>query len=262
MISLMNLKFVPQIESIDIDYIHVGDQRRAVNEEAVAVIARSMAVSGMINPITLRIVNKVIIDGEEVLDVPVLVAGAHCLAAAKRLGWERVPAFLIDGGDETDARLWEIADDLPCQLGTVGHRPKGGVNEAARELGLSQGQAHRAVKVAAIAPEAKAAAKDAGLDDNQSALLKVAKEPTAEAQVAKVNEITTEKTEKKIPKPRQSREQGKEEAMADAFNLIESLVTSLLNRIKPATEEERREIFKLVHQKIDDLENETEEGVE
>ena len=50
--------------------------------------------------------------------------------------------------------------------------------------------------------------------------------------------------------------------MADAFNLIESLVTSLLNRIKPATEEERREIFKLVHQKIDDLENETEEGVE
>ena len=88
MISLMNLKFVPQIESIDIDYIHVGDQRRAVNEEAVAVIARSMAVSGMINPITLRIVNKVIIDGEEVLDVPVLVAGAHCLAAAKRLGWK------------------------------------------------------------------------------------------------------------------------------------------------------------------------------
>jgi ParB family chromosome partitioning protein len=53
-------------------------------------------------------------------------------------------------------------------------RPKGGVKAASRELGLDERQVRRAEKIDSIAPEAKDAAKDAGLADNQSALLKVA----------------------------------------------------------------------------------------
>lgn len=69
-----------------------------------------------------------------------------------------------------------------------GHRPQGGVNAAARELGISKADAHRAVKVAALSPEAKEAARDAGLADNQAALLGAAKEKEPERQVAAIRE--------------------------------------------------------------------------
>jgi len=60
-------------------------------------------------------------------------------------------------------------------------------DEPAMSLGLDKDDVQRAVKVAAIAPEAKQAARDAGIDDNRTALLAVAKEATPEAQVAKVS---------------------------------------------------------------------------
>jgi hypothetical protein len=98
-------------------------------------------------------------------------------------------------------RLWEIAENLhraeltklerdeniaewirlteqSSQLDTkgLGHRPQGGVNAAARDLGVDKNEAHRAVKVASLSDEAKAAAVEHGLDDNRSALLAAAKE--------------------------------------------------------------------------------------
>jgi hypothetical protein len=67
------------------------------------------------------------------------------------------------------------------------------INKAARDLGLDRNEVQRAKKIADIAPEAKEAAREAGLDDNQSALLEVAKEKEPEQQVAKVEEIATKK---------------------------------------------------------------------
>jgi hypothetical protein len=52
----------------------------------------------------------------------------------------------------------------------------------------------RGLKVASISAEARAAAKEAGLDDNRSVLLEVAKEGTVEDQLAKVQEIAARKT--------------------------------------------------------------------
>ena len=49
-------------------------------------------------------------------------------------------------------------------------------------------EAHRAVKIAAITPEATEAAREAGIDDNQSKLLKVAAAPAAE-QVAVAHKL-------------------------------------------------------------------------
>ncbi len=65
-------------------------------------------------------------------------------------------------------------------------RPPSGVNAASRELGIKRAEAQRAGKIASIRPEARAAAKAAGLDDNQSVLLKVASEKTAEKQLARI----------------------------------------------------------------------------
>jgi hypothetical protein len=99
-------------------------------------------------------------------------------------------------GDETDARLWEIAENLhraeltvseraehiaewvrltnekmeqqPAQVAPPvrkhGHaQPGSGINAAVRELGIDRTEAQRAVKIASIAPEAKEAARVAGL---------------------------------------------------------------------------------------------------
>jgi hypothetical protein len=55
-----------------------------------------------------------------------------------------------------------------------GGRPEGGTRAAARELGVNREEARRAVRIASIAPQAREAAREAGLDDNQSALLRIA----------------------------------------------------------------------------------------
>jgi ParB family chromosome partitioning protein len=52
------------------------------------------------------------------------------------------------------------------------HQPSG-INAAVRELGIDRTEAQRAVKIAGIAPEAKAAADEAGLN-TQKARLEIA----------------------------------------------------------------------------------------
>jgi hypothetical protein len=75
------------------------------------------------------------------------------------------------------------------------------VNEAARQLNLGHNEAHRAVTIAGMTPEAKAAAKEAGLDDNQKALTEIAKAPATE-QVAVAKKIAKRPAE---PKPRKKK---------------------------------------------------------
>jgi hypothetical protein len=76
-----------------------------------------------------------------------------------------------------------------------GGRPEGGIRRAARELGLDETEIRRALKIAGITPEGKAATMEAGLDDNQSALLKVAAKATAEEQAAEAWAIARGKQE-------------------------------------------------------------------
>lgn len=49
-------------------------------------------------------------------------------------------------------------------------RPEGGVNAAARKLGISKADAHRSEKIAGLSGEAKEAARAAGTDDCRFAL--------------------------------------------------------------------------------------------
>ena len=80
----------------------------------------------------------------------------------------------------TDQREGEKAQVAPklSSRGRAGEgHPEGGINAAVRELGIDRTEAQRAVKIASLTPEAKAAARETGRDNNQTALLRAAKAP-------------------------------------------------------------------------------------
>lgn len=189
-----------------LDDIAVPQGRRVINMQAVKKLADSIDKIGLRHPITVRKKG----DGYQ------LVAGLHRMEAFKKLGREHIPA-VISGMTAHDARMWEIAENLHraeltklerdenvaewlrlCEegLSQVAKNPAGGrpgaISAAARELGIDKDDAHRAMKVDSIIPEAKEAAREAGLDDNRSALLEVAKQDP-DKQVATVHRIVEAK---------------------------------------------------------------------
>jgi len=196
-------------------------RRSPLDEAVVGALAESIGKLGLRTPIT------VVADGEDLF----LVSGRHRLEAARRLGWDSIDAFTVfDDPDGDEVRLWEISENLhraeltvqeraehiaewirltaekqsPAQLAPVKSRREDGrgggvgqgINAAVRELGIDRTEAQRAVKIDAIAPEAKEAARAAGLDNNQSALLQVAREAT-ERQAEKVEELRRREEAKK-----------------------------------------------------------------
>ncbi|MGA1540749.1 MAG: ParB N-terminal domain-containing protein [Chthoniobacterales bacterium] len=194
-----------EIHNEIVDSIDVPAGRRQVQQEAVDRLADSMSRIGLRTPISIQ----VDVDAE----TWTLVAGAHRLAAAKKLGWQWIECFHIDG-DETDARMVEIAENLHraeltalerseqieewrrlCEKVRTVAAPSGGAQPkekgqraAARELGISEKAVRKAGKVASLSDEAKQAAREAGLDDNQSALLEAARAPK-ERQAAVVHDL-------------------------------------------------------------------------
>lgn len=229
-----------RIEAFAPDEISVSGRARArLDEEAVGRLMESIRQIGLREPPTVR----VDLEKDEIL----LIAGLHRVEACKRLGWSRIECEVWDGS-EVDARLWEIAENLHRAELTVQERadhiaewvkltdekvkaqvapltkphdrgrPNQGINAAVRELGIDRTEAQRAVKIAGISEEAKAAAREAHLDDNQSALLAAAKEAGPEAQVAKVREIAERRAVKPAPAIMNSFET--EEAWRGAMNRV------------------------------------------
>lgn len=196
--------------------IEVPETARSCHPDTVTNLARSIADIGLQTPPT--VVQR---DGRYVL-----VAGRHRIEALKSLSVEHVPVRLVEM-DDVDARMWAISENLhraeltelqrdeqiaeyadlaekkrEAELHSAqvaqneskradnrGHRHEGGDARAARDLGLKRDKVRRAKKITALSEEAKQAARDAGLDDNQSALLKAAKASTPEAQVAELRAI-------------------------------------------------------------------------
>ena len=100
-------------------------------------------------------------------------------------------------------------------------RPEGVLTRAARELCVPgttpkarRKFVERALKIDGIFPEAKSAARAAGLDDIQSALLAIARERSLEAQLAKVQEIAAHKA-----MPRRKAKIATEPEKTDGANL-------------------------------------------
>lgn len=198
---------MPASLQVQTRFITVPPDRRALDEAAVTTLAESMSKIGLLTPITIRTNG----DGELVL-----VAGGHRLAAALKLGWKEIDCIEFDG-DEIDAELWEIAENLHraelsalqrdeqivrwvelmklkvAQVATPlgGKQPKeSGIRKAARDLRLDTRDVQRATKTGKLTPEAKTAIQEAGLENNRSAYLRVAEQPQDE-QVRYVQFIAT-----------------------------------------------------------------------
>jgi len=211
----------PAIQAVDIDSVTMLPGRRCPDAAAVAVLAASIQRLGLRTPIWVRHHPNRPSDGAD--DSILLIAGAHRLAAAKSLGWRKIDAVFVND-DLVNDELWEIAENLHrAELSALerdeqiarwvdltamgvsdnlsetpakGGRP-GAAAAAARDLRVNERDVQRAVKVAAIAPEAKQAARDVGLADNRSALLAVAKAETPKAQVAAVKLISKTKAKRR-----------------------------------------------------------------
>jgi len=191
--------------------IIVGKRMRPLNAERVADLERSIGALGLQHLITVRYTDNkpTPLSAVDHARQAVLIAGAHRLQAVKNLGWSEIPIREFDGDDRA-ARMWEIAENLHrAELTELerdvqiaewiklageevsakvdpkpqGGRPESGINKAARDLGIEQKAAQRAAKIAGLSDEAKAAAVELGLDDNQSALLQASKAKTADEQV-------------------------------------------------------------------------------
>jgi ParB family chromosome partitioning protein len=97
--------------AIRVEDVQVGERHRALSDDAVGRLAASLQDNGLRQPISVRVVDEMIVDGDITAGVPVLVAGAHRLAAAKSLGWSHIDCIEVDD-DAIKAEMWEIAENL------------------------------------------------------------------------------------------------------------------------------------------------------
>jgi ParB family transcriptional regulator, chromosome partitioning protein len=196
------------VERVRIADIAIPEKSRSIRQDTVDALASSMEQIGLRTPISVRNSKKGI----------QLVAGRHRLEAAKKLGWKRINAIVMHD-DKLDRRIWHNAENLDRadltaleRAEAVAERAKDvakkaaqdahpggrqphdkGVSKAAKAIRVSRDNIRRSKAIAGISSAAKKAASDAGLTDNEAALLKIAKEPTPDAQVLKVRDITKPK---------------------------------------------------------------------
>lgn len=102
---------------IGLDQIHIGPRLREVDEAVVARLAESMDRIGLQNPIQVRHNFGIDPDTGEYdrgLDRGgfALVAGAHRIEAARRLGWGRIEAFVLDDPSPDELALVEVDENL------------------------------------------------------------------------------------------------------------------------------------------------------
>ena len=177
-----------------VENIKVPEHRaRGLDEATVARLAESLSRIGLQTPITVW----------QDDEWPTLVAGLHRLKAAERLGWKKVEVIYLEG-DEQDARLWEISENLHrCDLSAVERaehidewrrltvakggqvvHPCGGPQpldrghtKTAEALGVSRETVRRAATIAALPEEVREQAKAERW--SQDRLLNVARDQDA-----------------------------------------------------------------------------------
>jgi ParB-like chromosome segregation protein Spo0J len=207
------------IVTLLVDDIVVGDDCRACNEARVSELAQSIAAVGLRHPITVRPEG----DPHTIGFRWKLVSGRHRYEAMRSLHLDYVQCIKFTG-TKRQARLWQISENLHrAELNALEFfehiaewtklfeqefrdsgqnvqqkkgRPQGGNALAGRKLPVpgktEEGRRkfiERARAVASIDAKVKAEIKEANLQDNRSALLRIAKESSPSAQVAKVREL-------------------------------------------------------------------------
>jgi ParB-like chromosome segregation protein Spo0J len=209
------------IRDIEIGRIKVNKGRRRLNPAKLRLLVSSLQRLGLQHEVTVR---------QQGFGPIYLVAGLHRLEAAKQLKWAKIRCKFLQG-DENEARLWEIAENLhraeltpleesrliaewvrltEAENSNSGEkakkigRPAGGIAKAARELPVKgeteearRKTVERALKGDRLLPKAEKAAKAAGFDKNQSLLLKIAEEKTLPAQLKKIADLVEDRRKAK-----------------------------------------------------------------
>jgi hypothetical protein len=186
---------------IPFDRIDFPANTRAHHADKVGELVKSIRLLGLQNPLTVI----------ERKGRYLLIAGRHRLEALRVIGVEPIPVQVADFGD-IEARLWTISENLhrtelhpvhkaeqiaefarlveeKRKADQVGHPDpryeKRGDSYAARELGVTRQEVIRSQTIAALPDVVKEKALELGASGgNQSALLRAAKAPTPEAQLA------------------------------------------------------------------------------
>ncbi|MGH0000588.1 ParB/RepB/Spo0J family partition protein [Pseudovibrio ascidiaceicola] len=193
--------------------IVVPERLRPVHQDWIEVLASSLDELGLKEPIVVREVKR---GRSKQIE---LVAGAHRLAAAERLGWEEIPVSQVDASD-LEAKLIEIDENLmrrelsPLDRalfltarkgvheemypdtkngGDRGNQHTGGrqndmmsfCQDAAERVGLSRRTIERAVAIAEkLSPDVIELVRDTGLAESGKELEALAKkEPAAQKAV-------------------------------------------------------------------------------
>ncbi|HEX4055071.1 MAG TPA: bifunctional DNA primase/polymerase [Tepidisphaeraceae bacterium] len=177
--------------SLPISAIFVAPKHH-VDPEDVDLLDGSIGVLGLRTPITVRPRNRSgNPENSPTFDV---VTGHARLAAVRKRGRDRIDAF-VDTGEEIDARLWGIAEDIDRRVPSVievaeksaefdrllrdkleqgvqvappgGQQPHDkGIRKAAIRLGISREKMRRRHLISGLSVEAKADAEALGLHDN------------------------------------------------------------------------------------------------
>jgi hypothetical protein len=262
------------MENAELEDITVLPGRRHIDQNVVEEIAQSIELIGLQHPITARFVADYV-DPQtgEIDSAYILVEGHHRLEAVRRLGHTHIPCRVMMEWTERQARMWEISENLHrADLNVLeeseqitewmhlseeddrnsklvqnapvsnngGRGNVGGERAAAREIGVDRYKAMRAKKIAAIEPEAKKAAIDAGFADKQSKLLKIASKPK-DQQVSAVRELAKKKPKGAAEGPanKSSKQQAanviefpgaqndKEYTLEDAYNELRAIARKL-----------------------------------
>lgn len=95
---------------VPVEMIVTGERVRKLNQKSTEELSLSLGEFGLMQPIHIRY-TKMLVDKGRAKRVPLLVAGAHRLQAAKLLGWPQIECIEVDD-DDVSAKMWEISENL------------------------------------------------------------------------------------------------------------------------------------------------------
>jgi hypothetical protein len=193
--------------------------------------------------------------------------------AAKRLGWDAILCVEFYG-DEIDARIWQVEENLSrAELAALeraehieerrnlvlqkggqvapprgGHQPKNaGIKKTAKALGITREEVRRSKVIAGLSAKAKEEVRKLGLDDNQAALLAIAKEPAAPAQLRVVKEIAERKRADLVHRV-SAAPAAVDKKIADEINALEADIQTkvgIVERVNDAVAAHRKRLHEM-----------------
>ncbi|TYL92729.1 hypothetical protein FXB40_23855 [Bradyrhizobium rifense] len=205
-----------KVQRIALSELVAGVGHRPIDIDHVEIIKESIERIGLTTPIFVVI---------EATGVATLIAGQHRVEAMRRLERTHIDAIVLDPNQSRN-RLLTISENLHrlgyCALeraeaenewlqasqeeaGQVaqpsgGHQPnERGISKTSRKLEVSRRELQRAQRIAGIFPEGKLRARELKLQDNQSALLRIADGKTVDEQLKIAADIVKQKKPKSRP---------------------------------------------------------------